>query len=98
MAVKTNELEGAAGPTTVRPAQGQTKAPILRRGTEGLRLNRRIRSDRGALLMMNSWGHKWGDGGAGWLPYTYVRERLAADFWTLLSPQWLASGDFRRPG
>ena len=26
------------------------------------------------------------------LPYTYVRERLATDFWTLVSPDWLLSG------
>jgi C1A family cysteine protease len=59
--------------------------------------NRRIRSDRGALLIVNSWGTEWGDRGGGWLPYTYVRENLAVDFWTLLTPQWLASGDFHRP-
>jgi C1A family cysteine protease len=59
--------------------------------------NRRVRSDRGALLIMNSWGKEWGDGGVGWLPYTYVRQQLATDFWTLLSPEWLATADLRRP-
>ncbi len=60
--------------------------------------SRRIRSDRGALLIVNSWGKNWGDGGCGWLPYTYVREQFAADFWTLVCPQWIAGGDLRRPG
>lgn len=59
--------------------------------------SRRIRSDRGALLIASSWGPQWGDGGYGWLPYTYVRERLAVDFWTLLTPRWIAEGDLLRP-
>jgi len=59
--------------------------------------NRRIRSDRGALLVRSSWGPAWGEGGYGWLPYAYVREQLARDFWTLLEPHWLASGEFQRP-
>jgi C1A family cysteine protease len=58
---------------------------------------RRIRSCRGALLVANSWGTGWGDKGYGWLPYAYVVERLAVNFWTAVSPVWLASGEFRRP-
>lgn len=57
----------------------------------------RIRSERGAFLVRNSWGVEWGDGGYGWLPYAYVREGLAADLWTLVRPDWLASGEFQRP-
>jgi C1A family cysteine protease len=59
---------------------------------------RRVRSDRGALLFANSWGSGWGDQGYGWLPYSYVREQLAADFWTLVTHQWLVSGELQRPG
>ena len=58
---------------------------------------RRIRSEKGALLVRPSWGSAWGDGGYGWLPYTYLREGLAADVWTLCSPAWLASGEFFQP-
>lgn len=57
----------------------------------------RVRSDRGALLVRSSWGANWGEGGFGWLPYAYVLEQLAVDFWTLLEPGWLASAEFYRP-
>ncbi len=55
---------------------------------------RRVRSERGALRLSNSWGPGWGDGGLGWLPYRYVGDRLAADFWAVLRPDWLGSGEF----
>jgi C1A family cysteine protease len=55
---------------------------------------RRVRSERGALRVRSSWGPEWGEGGCGWLPYRYVTDRLAVDFWTLLRPDWLATGEF----
>lgn len=57
----------------------------------------RIRSDRGALLVRASWGAGWGDKGFGWLPYSYVKQRLATDFWTIVKPAWLRSGEFEMP-
>jgi C1A family cysteine protease len=57
----------------------------------------RILSDKGALLIRNSWGTDWGDAGCGWLPYRYVQERLAVDVWTVLRRSWLKSDEFRSP-
>jgi hypothetical protein len=58
---------------------------------------RRIRSEKGALRIRNSWGPGWGDGGFGWLPYRYLSDGLAADFWAVLRPDWLSSGEFTAP-
>jgi C1A family cysteine protease len=59
--------------------------------------DRWLRGSRGALLVRSSWGETWGEAGYGWLPYAYVEERLALDFFTLVHPHWIDSGEFEYP-
>jgi len=48
----------------------------------------------GALRIRNSWGTIWGDAGYGWMPYQYVLDRLALDFWSLLKMEWVDTKQF----
>ena len=48
----------------------------------------------GALRIRNSWGPGWGEGGYGWLPYDYVRQGLAIDWWSLMKADWVDSSVF----
>jgi C1A family cysteine protease len=51
-------------------------------------------STTGALLFRNSWGTTWGEAGYGWMPYEYVLQNVALDFWSLLTLEWVDSDRF----
>lgn len=55
---------------------------------------RTIGGRKGALLIRNSLGTGWGDGGYGWIPYDFVLQGLANDFWALVHADFVDTDIF----
>lgn len=69
-------------------AAGYNDALVIRNSKPG------STATTGALLIRNSWGTGWGDGGYGWLPYDYVLKGLALDWWSLISAEYIDTRQF----
>ncbi len=50
---------------------------------------------KGALIIRNSYGD-WGEKGYGYFPYEYVKQKLASDFWCMISAEWIDADTFHR--
>lgn len=60
----------------------------------GIEIKNADNQTTGAVLIRNSWGTGWGDAGYGWLPYNYILNGLAVDWWTIIRNEWIDTGEF----
>jgi C1A family cysteine protease len=50
---------------------------------------------KGAFIIRNSWGTSFGDEGYCYLPYDYVLQGIADDFWVMMKGDWIDTQNFQ---
>lgn len=71
------------------PDSGEQRLGGLAMLAVGYDDERMVGGEQGALLVRNAWGPEWGEKGYGWLPYKFVEQRVAVDFWSLVKPDFV---------
>jgi len=92
---KPVEDQGQIGPCTANAAVGLLEY-FEKHGTGAFADASRLfvyKTERDLLGWTGDTG-AWGDGGYAWLSYRYVTQGLALDWWTMISANWVDTGQF----
>jgi len=89
-----NSIRSATGGKIPYPGKGDTVLGGHAVAAVGFDDEMKIGSSVGAFVIRNSWGVEWGDKGYGYLPYDYVLNGLALDWWALVKAEWTDTEKF----